>query len=105
MRVGYAFDRLLPYVTAGAGWSQLDASIGNPVLASGSTTKTSFVVGGGLEYAFWQNLSAKVEYLYFTKLGDFAYDTVGACGTPGCHVQVQGLCVVRLGLNYRFAGL
>jgi len=104
-RVGYAFDRLLPYVTAGAGWTQVDASIGNPVVASGSTTKTSFVVGGGLEYAFWQNLSGKVEYLYFTKLGDFAYDTVGACGTPGCHVQLGATSVIRFGLNYRFTGL
>lgn len=102
VRVGYAFDRLLPYLTAGAGWSQLNASIGNPVLASGSTTKTSFVVGGGLEFAFWEKLSAKIEYLYFTKLGDFAYDTVGACGVPGCHVQIQALNEVRLGLNYRF---
>ncbi len=47
-RVGYAFDRFLPYVTAGAAWTQLDASLGDPILASGSTTKTSFVVGGEL---------------------------------------------------------
>ncbi len=104
VRVGYAFDRFLPYLTAGAGWTQLQASIGNPTLASGSTTKTSFVVGGGFEYAFSQNFSAKVEYLYFSRLGDFAYDTVGACGVPGCFVSVGPINIVRLGLNYRFAG-
>ena len=69
--MGYAFDRFLPYVTAGVAWTQLEASIGNPLLQSGSTTKSSFTVGGGVEYAFWQNLSAKVEYLYIAKLGDF----------------------------------
>jgi outer membrane immunogenic protein len=105
VRAGYAFDRFLPYVTAGAGWSQLNASIGNPVVASGSTTKTSFVVGAGLEYAFWQNFSAKLEYLYFSRLGDFAYDTIGACGVPGCHLQTGAINLVRFGLNYRFTGL
>jgi outer membrane immunogenic protein len=104
-RVGWAFDRFLPYVTAGAAWTQLSASLGNPVLASGSTTKTSFVVGGGLEYAFWQNVSAKVEYLYISQLGDFAYDTNGTCGTPGCFVHVGAINVVRAGVNWRFKGL
>ena len=35
VRVGYAFDRFLPYVTAGIGWTQLEASIGNPVACFG----------------------------------------------------------------------
>lgn len=104
-RVGYAFDRLLPYVTAGVAFTQLEASIGVPTLASGSTTKSSFVVGGGLEYALWQNLSAKVEYLYISKLGDFAYDTNGTCGMPGCFVRVGAINEIRFGLNYRFTGL
>jgi outer membrane immunogenic protein len=105
VRVGWAFDRFLPYVTAGAAWTQLNASIGNPIVASGSTTKTSFVAGGGLEYAFWQNVSAKIEYLYISRLGDFVYDTVGACGVPGCFVHVGAINVVRVGVNWRFKGL
>ncbi len=107
VRVGYAFDRFLPYVTAGVAWTQLQASMGNPV-SSGSTTKSSFVGGGGLEYAFWQNLSVKVEYLYIAKLDDFTYDTLGACigGVGGrCFVHVGATNEVRLGLNYRFTGL
>jgi outer membrane immunogenic protein len=103
-RVGWAFDRFLPYVTAGAAWTQLDAAfVGSP--ASGSTTKTSFVVGGGVEYAFWQNVSAKVEYLYISRLGDFTYDTTGFCGTPGCFVHMGAVNEVRLGLNWRFTHL
>lgn len=103
-RVGWAFDRFLPYVTAGAAWTQLEASLEGSS-ASGSTTKTSFVVGGGLEYAFWQNVSAKVEYLYISRLGDFTYDTTGFCGTPGCFVHMGAINEVRLGLNWRFTGL
>lgn len=91
-------------MTAGAAWTQLDAAfVGSP--ASGSTTKTSFVVGGGLEYALWQNVSAKVEYLYISRLGDFTYDTTGFCGTPGCFVHMGAVNEVRLGLNWRFTHL
>jgi outer membrane immunogenic protein len=103
-RVGYAFDRFLPYVTAGAAWTQLNASINPPAPLSGSTTKTSFVVGGGLEYAFWQNWSAKVEYLYISKLGDFLYDP-NYCSAPGCFARTSAINEVRFGLNYRFTGL
>jgi outer membrane immunogenic protein len=104
-RLGWAFDRVLPYVTAGAAWTQLHASIGNPTVSSGSATKTSFAVGAGIEYALWRNLSAKVEYLYIAKPGDFAYDTNGACGTPGCFVRVGGINEIRFGLNYKFGPL
>ena len=104
-RVGYAFDRFLPYLTAGAAFSDLHASIISG--ASGdSTTKTDFVWGGGLEYAFWQNFSAKVEYLNITKLGDFTYDANAACGAATrCYVHVGSINLVRFGLNYRFTGL
>ena len=103
-RVGYAFDRWLPYITAGAAFTQIDASLGTPTLASGSTTKTSFVVGGGLEYAFWQNFSAKAEYLYISKLGDFLYGPT-ICGAPGCFAHTSAVNEIRFGLNYRFGNL
>lgn len=48
-RVGYTWDRLLPYVTGGVAFTDGD---------------TSGVVGAGLEYAFAPQLSAKAEYLY-----------------------------------------
>lgn len=102
-RLGWAFDRFLPYVTAGAAFTQLEASIGGAFPASGSTTKTSFAAGGGLEYAFWQNFSAKAEYLYISPLGNFQYDTIGACGA-GCYVHVGAINLVRFGVNWRFAG-
>lgn len=105
-RAGWAFDRFLPYVTAGVAFSQLSASMGATTVASGTTTKTSFVAGGGLEYAFWQNLSAKVEYLYISKLGDFTYDNGAACGAAKpCYIHVGAINEVRVGLNWRFTGL
>lgn len=106
-RLGWAFDRFLPYATAGIAWNQLNASMGSGTFySSGDTTKSSFVVGGGLEYAFLQNLSAKIEYLHIVQLGDFTFDSGAACGaTRPCYVHVGAINVVRFGLNYRFTGL
>jgi outer membrane immunogenic protein len=102
-RVGYAFDRFLPYLTLGAAFTQLHSSLGSPVLAEDTTTKTDFVVGGGLEYAFLPNWSAKVEYLYITKLGDHHYDpaNVADCDTE-CFSRIDAVNLVRFGVNYRF---
>lgn len=103
-RVGYAFDRFLPYLTAGAAFSDVHGEIGpTSTRSTGSTTKTSFVWGGGIEYAFWHNVSAKLEYLNIVKVGDETYDTLALCGaTRQCYVHVGNVNLVRLGLNYKF---
>jgi len=103
-RVGYAFDRFLPYLTAGAAFSDLHGAIGPAAARStDSTIKTNFVWGGGIEYAFWQNWSAKIEYLNILRMGDFTYDSLGACGAATrCYVHVGNVNLVRFGLNYRF---
>jgi outer membrane immunogenic protein len=104
-RMGYAFDHLLLYGTLGVALTHEHASIGSPVLASGGDTATSFVGGGGLEYAFTQHWSAKVEYLYIRDLDDLYYDRVGACGpfpTSSCFSRTGHIDQVRMGLNYRF---
>lgn len=104
-RLGWAIDRILPYVTAGIAWADIKGSIGNPVLASGSKTKSAFVWGLGVEFAITQQWTAKVEYLR-SDFGGFVYDTaaVPACGlpAPGCSVEDVDLNLVRLGLNYKF---
>ena len=60
-RVGYAFDRWLPYLTGGGAFGRVN--IGN---ASGTVdeTKTGWTAGVGLEYAFLGNWTAKIEYLH-----------------------------------------
>jgi outer membrane immunogenic protein len=95
-RLGYAFDRVLPYVTGGAAFGDIKAGV--PALTV-DTTNTGWTVGGGVEYAFLSNWSAKIEYLYID-LGN-----VG-CG-PACNGIVPTKVdfttnVVRAGLNYRF---
>lgn len=102
-RVGYAFDRFLPYVTGGVAFTRLNSGSGSTPFIENTTTKTTAVVGGGAEYAITNNWSAKAEYIYVFRLGDNEYDLIGECsGPPGCFSRDSGYGVLRGGLNYRF---
>jgi outer membrane immunogenic protein len=100
-RAGYAFGSLLAYGTIGVAVAEYESRIGP---SSGDTTReTGLTYGGGLEYALNKNLSAKVEYLYIDKLGDFNYDRLNACGgPPNCFSRMGGIDTIRFGLNFKF---
>jgi outer membrane immunogenic protein len=99
-RIGYAFDRWLPYVTGGAAFANLKASNTNPGFGSTSSTEIGWTAGVGLEYAIMGNWTAKIEYLY-ADLGKF--DCGAACGLGSADVSFKE-SVIRAGLNYKFAG-
>jgi outer membrane immunogenic protein len=100
-RIGYAFDGYLPYFTGGAAFGDIKATNTNAGRGTASATKTGWTVGGGLEYAFMGNLTAKVEYLY-VNLGSFDCGT--ACSaTPPANVSLKEN-IFRVGLNYKFGG-
>jgi len=103
-RLGYAFDRILPYLTAGVAFSQLHASIltGAPTESGDTTTATSFTVGGGVEFAFGMHWSGKIEYLYVDSPNDFDYDILSAC-VVNCFTSDNSFHTVRVGVNYLFA--
>jgi outer membrane immunogenic protein len=101
-RVGYAFDRWLPYVTGGwaYGHGSIDASAPGVGAGSVSNTYSGWTVGGGLEYAFLNNWSAKIEYLY-VDFGNGPSVTLA----PSASVLSGGKLtdnIVRVGLNYKF---
>jgi outer membrane immunogenic protein len=96
-RVGYAFDRWLPYVTGGGAWGE--AYVSSPGGAV-SNTKGGWSAGAGLEWAFLPHWSAKVEYLY-VDLGS------ASCSSATCLLPADAKVdftanVVRAGINYRF---
>jgi outer membrane immunogenic protein len=94
-RLGYAFDRFLPYVTGGLAVGDLKANV--PGIGSASDTKAGWTVGGGLEVALGGNWTAKAEYLYV----DLGSLNCAACtGTP-TNVDFT-TSIVRGGLNYKF---
>jgi outer membrane immunogenic protein len=111
-RLGMVWDRWLLFVTGGLAvgdprFTDAFGAFGNTSIASisASRTRVGWTVGGGVEYAFSNNWSAKFEYLY----ADFGtIDTV----IPSCidcavgsdiavhHKYTEN--VVRAGLNYKF---
>jgi outer membrane immunogenic protein len=98
-RVGYAFDRFLPYFTGGGAFS--DIEVGVPLLGlNQSSNRVGWTVGGGIEYAFLSSWTAKLEYLY-VDLGRF--DTTFTAPFVANNVDFKAN-VVRVGLNYKFFG-
>jgi outer membrane immunogenic protein len=112
-RLGYAMGNALPYVTGGAAYAKIKSSatavnigFGPPFdgTFSGSDTQDHFgwVVGGGMEFAFSSNWSAKIEYLH-VDLGSKSYVALPILDpVPRSHDATVD--IVRVGLNYRFGG-
>jgi outer membrane immunogenic protein len=82
-RIGFAFDRALLYATGGLAYTDGDAG---------------WTVGGGLEYAITNNLSAKVEGLYV----NIDRGNSGAYAPLVYNNKNDEFGVVRAGLNYKF---
>ena len=64
---------------------------------SDSQTHTGYTVGGGLEYLFTPNWSAKGEYMY-TSLGSETYNLLGAPLDSG-NIDFH---TIKVGVNYHF---
>jgi outer membrane immunogenic protein len=98
----------LVYVTGGLiyGGQRVSATLVTPGLgpcftagcfASNSTTRTGGTVGGGFEYLFTPNLSAKVEGLWF----DMGSRDLFINNVESERMRLQGV-IVRAGLNWHF---
>lgn len=111
-RLGVAFDRILVYAKGGAAWASVSHSAGNTDVlfpafsyhADADTTRWGWTVGGGVEYAFTNNWSAKIEYNYID-LGsyDVSFNFVpGTFINPYVATVDQSVQVLKAGVNYRF---
>jgi opacity protein-like surface antigen len=116
-RIGWtATPTLLLYGTGGLAvgggsgqFSTLDSANNNGDIVQ-SPTHLGFAVGGGLEWAFAPEWSAKAEYLYvdlgrrpgyFVNLSDDAGDPIP--NVAGLSGHRDAFHVMRVGLNYRFS--
>jgi outer membrane immunogenic protein len=111
-RVGFAaWDRALIFATGGLFYRHISANslftapnAGTIYSGSASETKAGWTVGGGLEYAFTNNWSAKIEGLYY----DLGSITVAGIETPHMAGYQHNKnfdntgAIVRVGLNYQF---
>jgi outer membrane immunogenic protein len=95
-RIGYAWDRFLPYITGGAAFGDIKAT--NPAGGSVTKSKLGYVLGAGVEYAFLGPWSAKIEYNY-VDLGKVT------CGVGTCIADTDvkfKANIIKAGVNYRF---
>jgi len=95
-RVGYAWDRFMPYFTGGVAFGNIKAN--RTGFVGASDTNAGWTIGGGVEGAIAGNWTAKLEYLY-VDLGDLTC-SAAACGTA-TNVDLRAN-LFRAGLNYRF---
>jgi len=101
LRFGYAVDRFLPYVTAGASIGDVTQGIAGEALGSAKSVSFNWTAGAGLEFVVSGPLTAKLEYLHVNH-------TNTACNAECGGVQSGGLVhmglnenIFRMGLNYR----
>lgn len=90
-RIGYAYNNLLFYGTAGLAYGGMTVETGG---LSENNTHIGWTGGLGMEVGFAPNWSAKVEYLYMDLTND-SYTLTGA--SNGLETNM-----VRLGVNYHF---
>src|SRR6267142_765820 len=97
-RAGFAMDAALIYAKGGFAWANRKDSISAfGMTISDSQSHTGYTIGGGLEYLFTPNWSAKGEYM-FTSLGSKTYNLGGDLfdsGTIDFHT-------IKVGVNYHF---
>lgn len=97
-RVGFAVDTLLFYGTAGVAFGHAGGSTTSPadVVFPDSSVRIGYTVGAGVEMAFSENWTGRVEYRY-TDLGarDMSFDVP----YPGVQVSSH---TVRAGIAYKF---
>lgn len=106
-RIGYDFDRLLLYFTAGFSYATINSNVNvNGLTGSRTTTRSGWpfhagVIGIGAEYAITNNVTVKAEYLYdfvgarFEKF-TLSPDTEINFGTRSMYH------IARIGVNYKF---
>jgi outer membrane immunogenic protein len=110
LRLGWAADKWLFFVSGGGAWSGVDVTVWQPldpvITAHQKKTLTGWTVGAGWEYALGYGWSWKSEFLYIDYGWTKFFDPADAC-SPGCdafltrEVSLKNY-IFRTGLNYRF---
>ena len=99
-RFGYAFGRVLVYGTGGIADAEVQAGF-NPPATFDSADNFGWTAGAGVEFAFVDSWTAKVEYLY-AALGTMTCNTKANCGTSVPVTVSLNENIARVGINYRF---
>jgi outer membrane immunogenic protein len=112
-RLGVAVDHALIYVKAGGAWAHFDHTMTGAIVnvqqvrpgpsANLGDNRSGGTAGIGIEYAFWNNWSAKLEYDYMD-FGTRNFSFAGPFGLTFINNEDvrERVHVIRGGVNYRF---
>jgi outer membrane immunogenic protein len=113
-RIGEIFGQSLFYVRGGAAW--VHDSYSNLALAGAPSpalpgllfvaneTRAGWVIGGGIEYMFLPNWSAKIEYNYYG-FPDKSVSFSDGSGDSFTELIKQNMQTVTVGINYHFGAV
>ncbi len=106
-RLGAAWDRTLLYVKGGGAWAEDKFFTTTAAFPGGfqsvADTRWGWMVGVGVEYAFFHNWSVKLEYdhLHFSRITQTLQPI--APGATQFEFDIwQTIDLVKVGVNYRF---
>ena len=99
-RAGWAWDRILFYGTGGVAFGDVKAGFSGS--GFDSAAEVGWTAGVGMEYAFTENFTGKIEYL-FVDLGNSSCP-VASCFGGGATTVSLNENIVRAGVNFKFNG-
>ncbi len=114
-RVGYAADNFLFYAKGGVAWASSKYSLtgtfgaagtivpGIPFDFEGLSFRTGWTAGAGVEWAFAQDWSARLEYDYYD-FGTFTATMNDVANGPGPLSFKTTMQTVKLGVNFHVRG-
>jgi outer membrane immunogenic protein len=94
-RLGYAFGNVLLYGTGGLAVGRVESQIENEPTYVVKDTNVGWAAGGGVEYAFNANWTAKLEYMHV----DLGWTSRNEAEDFKSNARFDA---VRVGLNYKF---
>ena len=92
-RIGYAYDRFLPFLTAGVGFTSAHMKAGG---AKDDNVHAGYILGAGAEYMFTDRVSGVVQYLH-RRDGAKTYSVL-----PASRSTTMVTNEIRIGINYHF---
>lgn len=95
-RIGYAFGSLLPYLTAGAAYGDVQTTV---PWGSASSTRLGWSAGAGLEVGLNKNWTAKVEFLHLDLGTASFFNAASNASTVSVPVKDD---LLRAGISYHW---
>ena len=117
-KIGYVIEKNLIYAKGGIGFSEISdtftktyssgAIVNSPSgYLNNTSNKIGYAVGGGVEHAFNQNWSTKIEYIkihFPTNTVDITIPLVGGGTASGYIFDIfrHDVDIIKIGINYSF---